>query len=54
MAEEDAIGMVNYTKTVKCKSSTGILLKMKVTDFYDRIKVNGETWSLICKSSAIK
>lgn len=54
IGEEDAIGMVNYTKTVKCKSAEGSLLEMSVSDFYDRIKVNGETWSLICKSSAIR
>jgi len=47
LGEEDAVKMRDYSSTVKCYSEKGILLAMKIQDFYQKIKANGDTWSLI-------
>ena len=54
MGEEDAIKMMNYTKTVKCKSQTGELLSMTTQEFFMRIKSNEESWKYICETSEFK
>ncbi|CDW90548.1 UNKNOWN [Stylonychia lemnae] len=47
LGEEDAVKMVDYTTTVKCYSENGVLLVMKVQDFYQKIKGSTDTWQLI-------
>lgn len=49
---EDAIKMVNHTKTLVCKSLTGKLLRMKVNNFYQRIKVHDETWKFLQQTNS--
>jgi hypothetical protein len=52
---EDAVALVNHTKTVRCISDKGILLQMEVKDFFQRIKqVNEQTWKFIQNSSYTK
>eukprot|EP00347_Sterkiella_histriomuscorum_P012371 403368842 len=54
IGEEDAIKMRDYTTTLKCVSQNGILLALKTSDFYQRIKTNEETWQYLQKTSLLK
>ena len=54
IGDEDAAAMRNYTTSVRCVSQSGILLAIKTSDFYQRIKVNDETWKYIIKTAKEK
>lgn len=54
IGEEDAVSMREYSTTVKCLSQEGVMLAMKTSDFYQRIKTNEETWRYIQKSALLK
>jgi hypothetical protein len=47
LGDEDAMALQNYSKTAKCLSMTADVLYMDVTDFFQRIKFNEETWEYL-------
>lgn len=54
IGEEDAVSMRNFTTTVKCVSMQGELLAIKLSDFYQRVRPNEDTWNYIKSSSKQK
>jgi hypothetical protein len=49
IGEEDASQSRLYSTSCACKSLIGVLLVIKTTDFFFRVKPNEETWSYIGK-----
>jgi CRP-like cAMP-binding protein len=45
--EEDAINDRNYTQTVRCISSCGVVLQIKKSDFIQKFGKNDATWNQI-------
>ena len=45
--EEDAISNRNYTSTVRCISSTGVVLRVKKQDFIQKFGKFDQTWNVI-------
>ena len=47
--EEDVIAEREFTTTVTCKSNTGKVYRMRIAEFFRRIKGNDACWKIIKK-----